>query len=165
MGLIPSDNRDTGSGFDGTWNGHPMAMFTRSYTFDDYEATVWRSCAATELTLDAPLLRVSHHQGLTGQTFPRALTTGLQHQDLEWEAFDRRCRVETEDPRFAVALLDQRMMEWLMTIGDYAFEAGGSWVMAETSGDDVAALRELLDVLDGFVAHLPRAVLSMYAPA
>jgi hypothetical protein len=165
MRLIPIGNRFIASGFAGERDGRLIAVFSRSYTFDEYEATVWRSCAAARVDIEAPFLRVARQQGVTRLNFPRAYTVGMHRQNLEWEAFDRRWHVETRDRRFAVTLLDQRMMDWLMTCGNYAFETGGRWVMVETAGDDVEALQDLIDVLDGFVERVPPAALSIYAPA
>ena len=158
--LIPLGTWSIGSGCIGEREDRPIVVFSRSYTFDDYEATIWRSCAVTWVPLEAPLLRVEHgHLGV----HPGGPQHGMKHLQLELERFDRMWRVETRDERFAAAFIDQRMMAWLMTVeGDYAFEAGGSWAMAETAGDDEAALEDLVAVLDAFVAHIPRAVLSMY---
>ena len=154
--LLPAGTGIIESGFTGERAGRELAVFSRSVTLDDYEATDWRSCAAIRMPIEAPFLRIEHpHIGSLGY--------GLRQHRFESERFDRGWHIETTDDRFAVALIDQRMMAWLMTIGHFAFETGGSWVMAETTGEDVAALDELLGILDGFVERIPRALLSLYA--
>src|SRR5262245_52109836 len=69
------------------------------------------TCAVVPIRCSGPRLRVA----------PRALTDdlagALEHEvHLELEAFERRFRVETADPRFAVSFLDQRMMEAFLAL-------------------------------------------------
>jgi hypothetical protein len=153
--LVPLSNRTVSSGFVDASNGSQIVVFARSYTLDEYEATIWRSCAAAKVPIYAPLARISpHHVGLP--------PTGMRQLHLESSEFDRRWRVETNDVRFAEALIDQRMMAWLLTLDGLSFEVGGSWVMVDTANEEVSALGQLLDILDALVDHIPRAVTSTY---
>jgi hypothetical protein len=153
--LVPMDQRNIGSGCAGRSDGRPLLVFERSITVDEYEATIWRTCVATRTDIAAPLVRIQPHDHL-----PAAYD--LEEVRFEAEAFDRRWRTFTDDPRFASALIDQRMMAWMMTIRPCEFEVGGSWLMAETRADDDASLARLLDAADGFARHIPRAARSLY---
>jgi hypothetical protein len=153
--LVPMDQRNIGSGCVGMSDGRSLLVFERSITVDEYEATIWRTCVAARLDISAPLLRIQPYDHL-----PAAYD--LEEVRFEAEAFDRRWRTFTDDRRFASALIDQRMMAWLMTIGPCELEVGGAWVMAETRADGEASLALLLDAVDGFARHVPRAAISLY---
>jgi hypothetical protein len=80
-------------------------------------------------------------------------TFAMPDVELELEAFNRRCEVRSGDRRFALALLDARLMSWLLeqrpTIG---FEVADGRLMVfrprETASlDDVARALELSDAL------------------
>ena len=72
------------------------------------------TCAVVPLGASAPRLRVA----------PRDLeddvraVLGLREIELELEEFNRRFVVQTEDERFAVSFLEQRMMEALLALPD-----------------------------------------------
>ena len=67
------------------------------------------SCAVVPLRSSCPRLRVAPRDVVDDV----ARAFGGEEVRLELETFDRRFRVETEDVRFAVAFLDQRLMEAL----------------------------------------------------
>jgi len=155
LALVPMDDRQIFGGFAGAFDDLRIAVFSRSQAPDDYEPTIWRSCAATPRTFDVPFLRIE----------PRALGVDLvgdklEERSFESETFNTAWRVRTSDGRFAEAFVDQRMMAWLEErTADIAFEIGGGWVMAETEDD---ADHALLETLKGFVEHIPRVVGSLY---
>ncbi|MEX2422117.1 MAG: hypothetical protein WD670_09905, partial [Actinomycetota bacterium] len=72
------------------------------------------TCAVVPLGASAPRLRIR----------PRDLdddmkaVLGLREIELELEEFNRRFAVETEDDRFAIAFIEQRMMEALLALPD-----------------------------------------------
>jgi hypothetical protein len=72
------------------------------------------TCAVVPLRSSCPRLRVTSRDVV--DDVARAL--GGEEVRLELEAFDRRFRVETDDVRFAVAFLDQRLMEALLGLPD-----------------------------------------------
>jgi hypothetical protein len=86
---------------------------------------------------------------------------GLGDQDLESERFNRAFDVRASDRRFASALLDARMMEWLLARAPgVGFEVLGGRLMVfeprmRASVDDVD---RALGRYDGFLEHLPRVV-------
>ena len=118
------------------------------------------TCAVVPLRSSCPRLRVT----------PRDVASDLggafeEQVHLELDAFERRFRVETDEPRFAVAFLDQRLME--------AFLALPNDVSAEVREDTlllVAPLlpaEEVLVLLDTAVEmrrRIPRVVSSLFPP-
>jgi hypothetical protein len=72
------------------------------------------SCAVAELPFSCPRLSVAPEDALD------AIAGRLvgDELDLELDAFNRRFRVHADDERFAVAFLDQRMMEATLRLPD-----------------------------------------------
>jgi hypothetical protein len=84
-------------------------------------------------------------------------------QQFESEAFNKAFRVSCDDARFANALIDARMMEWLLAHGiGYTFEAVGDRVLVAGPKIDPVALTSLLGVARGFVQRVPKVVSSLY---
>jgi hypothetical protein len=157
LALVPVDSRSFFEGFEGSFGGRLVSVFTRSQAPDMYEPTIWRSCAATQVPMDAPMLRIE----------PRGLAAAIDHRltelAFESEAFNATWRVRASDHRFAEAFVDQRMMAWLQDLGRAdSFEVGGGWVMAEQEHGDLDAL---LSCLESFVGHVPHVVGSLYPAA
>ncbi len=88
-------------------------------------------------------------------------TLALPDIETESEEFNRRFEVHSTDRRFALALLDPRMMRWLLEqVPGVGFEALGGRMMlfrprATTSVDDLAGAVELYD---RFLEQVPRVV-------
>jgi hypothetical protein len=86
---------------------------------------------------------------------------GLGDQDMESERFNRAFDVRASDRRFASAMLDARMMQWLLAQAPgVGFEVLGGRLMVfeprmRTSVDDVA---RALGRYDAFLDHVPRIV-------
>ena len=98
-----------------------------------------------------------------GAGAPLKDAVGLGGPDTELERFDRAFEVRASDRRFASAMLDVRMMEWLLTQAPgVGFEIlGGRLVVFEprmrSSVDDVA---RALERYDAFLEHVPAVVRS-----
>jgi hypothetical protein len=121
----------------------------------------WLTCAIVPLPASAPRLRID----------PRDLADDvrdalvLPEMRLELEEFNRRFVVEAEDERFAVAFLEQRMMEALLALPD--------GVTAELN-EDVLLLsaprlpaEQILVLFDAVVAihrRIPRSLSSLFPP-
>jgi hypothetical protein len=117
------------------------------------------TCAVVPLAFSAPRLRIA----------PRDLADdmkavlGLREVRLELEEFNERFVVEAEDERFAIAFLEQRMMEGLLALPD--------GVTAEVN-EDVLLLsapalpaEQVLRLYDAAVAidrRLPRVLPSLF---
>jgi hypothetical protein len=88
-------------------------------------------------------------------------TFALPDVELESEEFNRRFEVRSSDRRFAGALLDARMMRWLLDEpAGPGFEVVDARLMvfrprATTSLDDVA---RALELSDAFAERIPRVV-------
>lgn len=105
---------------------------------------------------------------------PRSLVSdlkdaaGLGDMDLESDRFDRVFDVRTSDRRFAVSLLDPRMMEWLLrqTPGVGFDVAAGRLMVFEprlvASIDDVD---RALSRFDDFLEHVPSVLASLFPDA
>lgn len=121
----------------------------------------WVTCAVVPLPASAPRLRIA----------PRDLaddvrdTIVLPEMRLELEEFNRRFAVEAENDRFAIAFLEQRMMEALLALPD--------GVSAELN-EDVLLLsaprlpaERVLVLYDAAVAihrRIPRSLSSLFPP-
>ena len=82
---------------------------------------------------------------------------------FEWEDFNRAFEVRCEDRAFAFALLDARMMEWMMGTGDrYSFEVKGDKVLVSCRLLAPARMSALLDVATGFCERVPLMLRSRY---
>ena len=157
LAMVPADNRSLFEGFECALDGRRVSVFTRSQAPDTYEPTIWRSCAATQVAMDAPMLRIERR----GASI--AIDHRLAERTFESESFNETWRVRASDGRFAEAFFDQRMMAWLEGIDRLdAFEIGGGWVLAEQAD---GGLGELLGSLEAFVGHIPRVVESLYPSA
>jgi hypothetical protein len=130
---------------------------------DDRPVTPRRrvTCAVVPLTCSAPRLRIG----------PRDLedearaALGLREVRLELEEFNRRFVVESEDERFAIAFLEQRMMEGLLGLPAGATAEANEHVLLLTSPELPA--EQVLVLFDAAVAihrRLPRSLPSLYPP-
>lgn len=81
--------------------------------------------------------------------------------------FDSRFAVRSDDPRAAVMLIDQGMMQWLLDCDRVNFQLWGGQVFAfvkhkpEKAAEPVE-LEVLLRFLDGFAVHVPEIVRSEF---
>ena len=90
---------------------------------------------------------------------------GGEEVRLELEAFDRRFRVETEDVRFAVAFLDQRLMEALLGLPEGVSVDVNEDVLLLSA--PLLPAERVLVLFDAAVAirrRIPRVVSSLFPP-
>jgi hypothetical protein len=140
-------------------------VFDLQRTPPGYGPATWETVVATRTALDAPVLRLrvrSHRDGLGD---------GFEEVQSESGAFNRRFRVSTEDPRFASALLDSRMLAWLLRdpeqggpvgLDEATVELAGSWIRCVTPQADLSRVRRSLELLDGMLPMLPRVATRMF---
>ncbi|HEU4354692.1 MAG TPA: hypothetical protein VFT27_03810 [Actinomycetota bacterium] len=145
--------------------GDDTYAFDYWYEDDAEQPTTWArrrlTCAVVPLPSTCPRLRV----------LPRSLSAGTtmapigSEVRLELETFDRRFRVESEDPRFAVAFLDQRMMQAVLSLPD--------GVVADVNEDvlllwgpmmPAGEVLLLLDTASRLRRAVPRVVSSLFPP-
>jgi hypothetical protein len=146
----------------GTWHGIDVKLFDYWYArssnpaLNDFERF---SCVVTPLPTWWPDLLIA----------PETLTTrAMDHLDkrevhLESEAFDRAFMVRAADPRFASALLDARMMQWLLEHADRTgFEVANGMLLCSCPRLQPWEVQPLLETAAAFLDQVPDVVSSLY---
>ena len=142
----------------GTWRGLEVRAF--DYAYPGSEHHVRRlSCAAAAIPGGWPALEVRP------ETLRTSVADRLAMPDVRFESdrFNRAFEVRCEDPRFANAVLDARMIEWLLEIGPPpGFEIRGRWILAYREQVQPWELEEVLGLLAAFGERIPGAARSLY---
>jgi hypothetical protein len=90
---------------------------------------------------------------------------GLREIELELEGFNRRFAVQTEDERFAVAFLEQRMMEAILALPDgVTLEANGDVVLLSAPELPAEQVLRLYDAAVAIRDRVPRSLPSLFPP-
>jgi hypothetical protein len=152
----------------GTHNGHPLRLFDYWYYDEssDGKGNDSRSyhrftCALLTLPAACPPLRLAHEDFLTRL----GSHIGLHDVEFEYDDFNRRFRVKCEEQKFAFALFDGQMMQWLLEADSFeSVEVVGPWVLLASAQLDPANWLELGAWLDEFQAHVPPVVYTTYPP-
>lgn len=145
----------------GAWQEVEVVTFDFMYYEGEgkYRTDYQFDCAIVPIDADSPRLLIEHENLMT------SLAGALSFRDLQFEseAFNREFRVVCGVPRFATAVLDARMMEWLLANGSACtFEAVGDRVLVAGPRIEPAFLSDLLTVARGFTQHVPTVVSSLY---
>jgi len=117
------------------------------------------SCAVGEVDAECPHLAVEHEGVLS------SLARHLGFHDIEFESeeFNKAFKVHCDDKRFAYAMLDARMMQWLIDEGGVArYEVAGPLALCYTDRVSPEEYENLLEVLRRFKDHVPTVVASLY---
>ena len=117
------------------------------------------SCALGEIDADCPHLVVER------EGFLSSIARGLGFHDIETESeeFNKAFKISCDDRRFAFAMLDQRMMAWLLDEGAVCqYETMGPLVLCYIKRVKPEEYENLLEVLRRFRAHVPDVVGSLY---
>jgi hypothetical protein len=141
----------------GEWKGLRIRYADYEYWLRGKRAqTSYRSIVLFELPIDAPQTSIRRENVLTRT----ADAAGVEDIDFESEEFNRTYRVSSEDPEFARALIDARMMAWLLDEAKHSgFELRGSVVVLHyVLFTDPNDLDWFLDRAIGFRDHIPRVV-------
>ena len=128
---------------------------------DDRPVTPRRrvTCAVVALAFSAPRLRIAPRE--LDDEVKAAL--GLREVRLELEGFNRRFVVEAEDERFAIAFLEQRMMDGLLALPPGVTAEANENVLL-LSAPELPA-EQVLVLFDGAVAihrRIPRSLPSLF---
>lgn len=152
----------------GTHNDLPLRLFDYWYCDENSNGRGSRSrsyhrftCALLTIPVACPPLRLSHEDFLTrlGDHL------GINDVELEYDDFNRRFRVKCGEQKFAFALLDGQMMQWLLEAGTFdSVEIVGPWVLLAAAQLDPARWLDLGAWLDQFHAHVPPVVYPTYPP-
>jgi hypothetical protein len=119
------------------------------------------TCAVVPLEASVPRLRVA----------PRDLdddlraVLGLREVELELEAFNRRFAVESEDERFAIAFLEQRMMEALLALPEgVTLDVNENAVLLWARELPAEQVLRLYDAAVAIHERIPRSLPSLFPP-
>ena len=119
------------------------------------------TCAVVPLGASARRLRIA----------PRDLdddvrsALGLREIELELEEFNQRFVVETEDERFAISFLEQRLMEALLALPDgVTVDVNGDVVLLSAPELPAERVLRLYDAAVAIHEHIPRSLPSLFPP-
>lgn len=123
------------------------------------EKTLRIPCAVGPIGADCPVLSISRRNALATSSAP-----GLPDVAFESDMFDRELRVQCADARFAHALVDERMMEWLLLFpSNWGIQiAGGRALVFGNEGPQANQNEKAAETLADFLAHVPRALAGLY---
>jgi hypothetical protein len=119
------------------------------------------TCAVVPLGCSAPRLRIAP-RGLVDDL---EAALGLPEVRLELEAFNRRFVVESRDERFAIAFLEQRMMEGLLALPEtVSAEANEHALLLWAPELPAEQVLRLYDAAVAIHRRVPRSLPSLYPP-
>lgn len=127
-----------------------------------YERAEWRTVATLRAPIDVPRIVVHprRHRFRMSES-----DVGLSSVGSESGGFDRRFRMLATNRAAAVALIDPRMMAWLMDgPSGVTFEAAGRWLVCSKRMGRIRDRDRLVEAVIGFRDHLPRVSASFYPP-
>jgi hypothetical protein len=127
-----------------------------------YESAEWRTAAALRVPLDLPavVIHPRHH----AFRLPKDVGS-MSTIDTESEEFHRRFHLLGRDRAGVVALLDARLMAWLLDgPQDLTFEATGAWLMSSKPIGAALDHDRLVEAVIELRSHLPRVSRSFYPP-
>jgi hypothetical protein len=151
--------QDVENVLEGTWRGEWVVAFEYRWATEDREQRY--SAAILPARPAWPRLLVKGETGLTRL----ARDAGLGDVETEWEAFNRAFEVRAGDPRFATALLDARMMEWLMALEPrYGFEVAEGRLLAYRAQVAPWEIEQVLETALAFRERIPPVVGSLFDP-
>jgi len=88
---------------------------------------------------------------------------GLGGQEFELENFNRAFEVRSDDRRLASAVVDQRMMGWLLESDPVlGFQLQHGWLLSWMPRLPPQELERVLTMVEGFHERIQRAVWSLY---
>lgn len=141
--------------------GEQDSVFQYQYTVGsgDNSRTYKMTAALVALPFVAPHLTIS-----TESFWSKAKrAVGMRDIEVESPEFNDRYQVRCDDDRFAITLLDQEMIAWMLSPnsggGSVTFEFGGSWMLCHCQQIELELLPGTLVWAQSVRARLP-AVLS-----
>ena len=164
--LQEGDGRGVENVLWGFWHGLEIRAFDFWYYRDstDAEGRSSRSysrfsCLIALVEASCPQLRIAPENVLT------RLASALSFDDIgfESEEFNRAFHVQGRDRRFATALVDARMMEWMVREAQgYSFEVTGDRLLCWIRQVEPEAVPDLLATATTFHDRIPAVVSSLY---
>ena len=116
------------------------------------------SCGLTSIQARCP------HLQLGPEGFLSRLADHVGFRDIEFESeeFNRRFQISSEDRKFAYALIDPRMMEWLLGAEELGYEVLDTFVLCSTGRLKPEEAPTLLTAIEEFCGHIPAVVSDLY---
>ncbi len=145
--------------------GSTDSVFDYTYTTGSgkNQTTHRRTCALVALPFAAP------HTKIATENFFSNLGQRLGIRDIETESvrFNDIYRINGDDERFAITLLDSRAIDWLLQHipngpGSVTFELWGPWLLCITNRMAIDAQFGFLDWARSVPDQLPAVLTSLY---
>lgn len=150
--------RDLENVLSGPRNGVEVALFDYRYSQGE-DADFRFSCAMVPVPSTWPTFLLRPERALSRA----ARDVGLRDIETESEAFNRAFEVRCADRRFALALLEPRMMEWLLDLGPRSgFEIWGGRLLCFAPQVKPWEIESVLRTALAFRERIPRVVSSLY---
>jgi len=133
----------------GTWRDQNVVVFENANELG----------CLVQVAIDCPAIAVYPENRVT----MAMRASGLRDIELESEAFNRAFTVKCDDLRFASAVMDGRMMAWLLEQGSrWGFEMVTGWAFSSNWTQAQEDPEPLLGTAAAFVERIPRAVWDLY---
>ena len=140
----------------GVRDGREVRVFDHRMSAED---EIRYSCAMVRIPDGWPSLLVRRH----GPLDVARNAAGLQRIEFELDEFNRRFEVRSDDRRLASAVIDQRMIGWLLESDPaLGFQLQEGWLLAWMPQLPPDELERTLTTVEGFHERIPRAVWSLY---
>ncbi len=145
----------------GSWRGFEVRAFDYAYSVSEDNVREC-SCAMVAIPGGWPGLVIRPEDLLT------SLADRLALPDIRFESerFNQAFEVSSDDRRFASAVVDARMMAWLLALTPRCgFEIQGRWILAYRDRVQPWETESVLSLVTDFVQRVPKAVRSLYPEA
>lgn len=148
------------------WRVRPDGLATRGFDFSYYVETkddlgrvrrshTYFTCVMAQVDGAWPEVSITR-EGLVEKALD---LVGLGDIELESDEFNRRFALRSPDRRFAVTLVDARMIDFLLsTEARFGFFVKGRWVLLVSATVRPDAVPALMRVAESFVENVPRVV-------
>ena len=139
---------------------HLAQVFEHTLTAKDNRSRLYATCVLINAGGWWPHLQLGPEGPLAGL----ARLLGVRDIEVESEEFNRRFRITCDDRRFASALIDPRIMDWLLAEGtsDLRIELMGDWALCTVDRLKATAMPGLLAFAHRFREHIPPVVYELY---
>jgi hypothetical protein len=145
-------------------SGEQDSVFQYQYTVGsgDDSRTYRMTAALVALPFVAPHLTIST------ETFWSKAKRAVGMRDIEVESpeFNDLYQVRCDDERFAISLLDQEMIAWMLSPnsggGSVTFEFGGTWMLCHCEQIEIELLPGMLEWGQSVRARLPLVLSEWY---
>ena len=160
------DGRGIENVLHGTWQGTPLRVFDYWYYERSTDANGGSSKSYSRFTCAVtPIEAACAHLVVDEEHLFSRFAELLTFEDIrfESEAFNRTFTVRCDDPAFAHAFIDARMIAWMLAQREgQVYEIMGDKLLVVRRTIDPEALVDLCETVPAFAAAVPRVVFSLY---